>query len=203
MAPIKQTMSKEITRQTILNKGAMLVHSQGFVNTGIQDILDAAGVPKGSFYFYFKSKEDFGTALVDHFGAFISSIFNKHLKDTSRPPMERFSGLIDNYIQIFTNLQCTHGCPIGNLSLEMSDLSDPIRAKLLEVYIKMRSDIRDCLLEAREADEIDNTMDLESLAIFILNSWEGALLDMKLSKSITPLVIFKNIMTGFFTKNKN
>jgi TetR/AcrR family transcriptional regulator, transcriptional repressor for nem operon len=196
-------MAKEITRKTILDKGAMLVHSQGFMNTGIQEILEAAGVPKGSFYFYFKNKEDFGLALVEQYGTFIFSIFDKHLKDKSQTPMARFSGLIDTYIQIFTNLHFSHGCPIGNLSLEMSDLSEPIRAKLLEVYTIMRSDIRDCLLEAREAGEIVNTMDLDSLAVFILNSWEGALLDMKLSKSITPLVIFKDVMTNFFTKNDN
>jgi TetR/AcrR family transcriptional regulator, transcriptional repressor for nem operon len=196
-------MAKEITRKTILDKGAMLVHSQGFVNTGIQEILEAAGVPRGSFYFYFKNKEDFGLALVEQYGAFISSIFDKHLKDKSQTPMARFSGLIDTYIQIFTNLKFSHGCPIGNLSLEMSDLSEPIRAKLLEAYSKMRSDIRNCLHEAREAGEIHETGDLDSMAIFILNSWEGALLDMKLSKSITPLVIFKNIMTNFFIKNKD
>ncbi|OHD69585.1 MAG: hypothetical protein A2W19_00835 [Spirochaetes bacterium RBG_16_49_21] len=196
-------MTKENTRRTILNNGARLVHSKGFVNTGIQEILDASGVPKGSFYFYFKSKEDFGIALVDHFRDFISTMFEKHLMDKSRPPLDRLSGFIDNYIQIFKNFHFTHGCPIGNLSLEMSDLSEPIRTKLHHTYGAMRAMIRDCLAEAAEAGQIDKNWDVGDLAVFILNSWEGALLDMKLSKSITPLLIFKKIMSGFFMKNKS
>jgi TetR/AcrR family transcriptional regulator, transcriptional repressor for nem operon len=196
-------MSKQDTRQAILQNGAKIIHSKGFVNTGIQEILDAAGVPKGSFYFYFKSKEDFGIALVEHFHNFIYSLFEKHLKDKSHPPLERLSGLIDNYIQLYKNLHFTHGCPIGNLSLEMSDLSEPIRMKLHDTYGAMRSTIRDCLAEAVDLGQIDKNWDIEDLAVFILNSWEGALLDMKLSKSITPLIIYKKIMTDFFKKGKS
>ena len=85
----------------------------------------------------------------------------------------------------------------------MSDLSEPIRLKLHDTYNAMRSAIRDCLTEAVELGQIDKNWDVEELAVFILNSWEGALLDMKLSKSITPLIIFKKVMTGFFMKGKS
>jgi TetR/AcrR family transcriptional repressor of nem operon len=194
-------MSRQDTRQTILQNGAKIIHSKGFVNTGIKDILEASGVPKGSFYFYFKSKEDFGQALVDYYYTLISSIFEKHLHDRNLPPIDRFKGLIDNYCKIFKNLQFTSGCPIGNLSQEMSDLSEPIREKLQEAYSKMRSSIRDCLIEAKELGQIDARWNIDDLAVFVLNSWEGALMDMKLSKSIQPLMAFKNIIFNFIVKD--
>lgn len=193
-------MSRQDTRQLILQNGAKIIHSKGFGNTGIKDILDASGVPKGSFYFYFKSKEDFGQALVDYYYALISSIFEKHLHDRTLPPIERFKGLIDNYCRIYKGLQFTSGCPIGNLSQEMSDLSEPIRSKLQEAYSQMRTSIRDCLIEAKELGQIDSKWNIEELAAFVLNSWEGALMDMKLSKSIQPLITFKNIIFDYIMK---
>src|SRR5208337_4914285 len=70
-------MAKEATRQAIIQKGAKLIHSRGFVNTGIQEIITAAGVPKGSFYFYFKNKDDFGASVIDHFSDLVISWFEK------------------------------------------------------------------------------------------------------------------------------
>jgi TetR/AcrR family transcriptional repressor of nem operon len=187
-------MSKQDTRQIILQNGARIIHSKGFVNTGIKDILDAAGVPKGSFYFYFKSKEDFGQALVDYYYEMISSLFEKHLQNKTLPPIERFKSLIDNFCELYKNLNFTSGCPIGNLSQEMSDLSEPIRKKLQSAYSRMRSSISDCLMEAKELGHIDARWNIDDLAVFVLNSWEGALMDMKLSKSMQPLTAFKNII---------
>ena len=187
-------MAKQDTRHIILQNGAKIIHSKGFINTGLKDILEASGVPKGSFYFYFKSKEEFGQALVDYYYIMISSLFEKHLHDRTLPPIERFKGLIDNFCEIYKNLNFTSGCPIGNLSQEMSDLSEPIRKKLQDAYSKMRSSIRDCLIEAKESGQIDSRWNIDDLAVFVLNSWEGALMDMKLSKSMQPLNAFKNII---------
>jgi TetR/AcrR family transcriptional repressor of nem operon len=83
----------------------------------------------------------------------------------------------------------------------MSDLSEPIREKLQEAYSKMRSSIRDCLIEAKELGQIDARWNIDDLAVFVLNSWEGALMDMKLSKSIQPLMAFKNIIFNFIVKD--
>jgi TetR/AcrR family transcriptional repressor of nem operon len=61
---------KQDTKAHILDMGAQIVHQKGFNATGIQEVLNAAAVPKGSFYFYFKSKEEFGLQLIDHFSFF-------------------------------------------------------------------------------------------------------------------------------------
>ncbi|MBN1498485.1 MAG: TetR family transcriptional regulator C-terminal domain-containing protein [Spirochaetes bacterium] len=194
-------MSKEETRQLILKNGARLVHVKGFVNTGIQEILDASSVPKGSFYFYFKSKEDFGRALVDHYETFISAMFDKYLQDASRTPLERMRRFFEDSCKFYESNNFSSGCPIGNLSQEMSDISVPIREKLHETYLKMKSALQTCIEEARDQGEITGRMDPGMLATFMLNGWEGALIDMKLSKSITPLVIFTDMLFGYILKS--
>jgi TetR/AcrR family transcriptional regulator, transcriptional repressor for nem operon len=193
-------VSREDTRQLILNNGAKLVHARGFVNTGIQEILDASSVPKGSFYFYFKSKEDFGKALVDHYSRFISAMFDKYLSDTNRAPLARLQRFFEDSCKFYTSINFSSGCPIGNLSQEMSDLSEPLREKLIEAYSKMKSTIKACIEEARDQGQLDRNLDTGSLATFILNGWEGALIDMKLSKSVEPLVIFKDMIFGLIIK---
>ncbi len=64
---MRQHLAKISTRDKILEHAALIIHKKGFNNTGIQEILESAGVPKGSFYFYFRSKEDLGLALIDHY----------------------------------------------------------------------------------------------------------------------------------------
>jgi TetR/AcrR family transcriptional regulator, transcriptional repressor for nem operon len=193
-------MTREDTKQRILNNGAMLVHSKGFINTGIQEILDASSVPKGSFYFYFKSKEEFGQALVEHYSKFISALFEKYLDDTNRPPLERLQRFFDDSCKFYTSAKFSSGCPIGNLSQEMSDLSEPLREKLNEAYSKMKFAIHSCIAEAQNQGQIDRSLEAGNCATFILNGWEGALIDMKLSKSITPLVVFKDMLFNYFLK---
>jgi TetR/AcrR family transcriptional regulator, transcriptional repressor for nem operon len=193
-------VARENTRQLILNNGAKLVHARGFVNTGIKEILDAASVPKGSFYFYFKSKEDFGKSLVDHYTTFIAAMFGKYLKDTTSTPLERIRLFFEDSCKFYIRNNYSSGCPIGNLSQEMSDISEPLREKLKEAYSKMKSNFQSCIEEAQDRGQIEKSLNAADLATFILNGWEGALIDMKLSKSADPLVVFKNMLFDVIIK---
>lgn len=194
-------MTKKDTRQRILNYGAKLIHAKGFINTGIQEILSASSVPKGSFYFYFSSKEDFGQALIDHYATFISAMFDKYMKDPDRTPLVRIRRFFDDMCQFYQRNGYTGGCPIGNLSQEMSDQSEPLREKLKEAYTMMKSAIQACIAEAQESGQIGRDMNTFHLATFILNGWEGALMDMKLSKSVEPLNVFRDMIFKIIDKN--
>ena len=79
------------TRQHILDIGGRIIHHKGYAATGLQEILSAAGVPKGSFYFYFKSKEEFGLALVDHYRAWLAEETGPILRDETLPPLARLA----------------------------------------------------------------------------------------------------------------
>lgn len=186
-------MAKDDTRLAIIREGARLIHSKGYNNTGLSDILTSAGVPKGSFYFYFKSKDDFGLAVIDYFWAFIEAMGKRYLEG-SGTPLQRLERFIDAYEDIFEKMSLSCGCPIGNLMQEMSDLNESFREKVEDVYSRMTGAIGKCLQEAKEKGEIPADLDPAQAAQFILNSWEGAIMHMKLTKSKEPLKVFKRLV---------
>jgi len=187
-------MAKDSTRLSIIRNGARLVHSKGYNNTGLSDILQAAGVPKGSFYFYFKSKDDFGLAIIDHYWAFINHMGETYCSDGSIPPLERLAGFMDAYQKHFERMDLRGGCPIGNLMQEMSDLSEAFREKVGDVYSRMQDRISQLLKEAQNQGDLPSGIDPDRTAQFILNSWEGAIMHMKLIKSSEPLKVFRQMV---------
>jgi TetR/AcrR family transcriptional repressor of nem operon len=92
------------------------------------------------------------------------------------------------------------GCPIGNLMQEMSDLSEPFREKVGDIYARMHGHLAQILIEAKDLGELPAGMDPADTAQFILNSWEGAIMHMKLVKNIEPLIIFKSMVFDHILK---
>ncbi len=180
-------MVKQITKQKIIEIGAQIIHQKGYHHTGIQEILKAAGIPKGSFYFYFASKEDFGLQLIDYFNNRYLNTVRPIVSDTSLTPVQRLEKMFDWFINFFTTRQFTCGCPIGNLSQEMGDLSPTFRAKLNESFEVMVTVIRGLLAEGQEAGEVPADLDLSEAANFIVSGWHGALIRMKIVKGTQPL----------------
>jgi len=194
-------MARTPSRQTIIEEGARIVHARGFRAAGLKEILDAAGVPKGSFYFHFKSKEDFGLALVDHFQSLIESAGEKLLGDQGTPPLERLARFMDAYENMFEKMGFSRGCPIGNLMQEMSDVSEAFRERVARAYEGMHAAIQAVLDEAKGLGQVAGHLDTEETAWFILDSWEGAIMHMKLAKSTRPLricrrMVFERILAG-------
>ena len=180
---------QETTRDKILRTGAEVIHLKGFNHTGLQEILSVAKVPKGSFYNYFKSKEDFGLQVIDYFiGQFFH--FSKDiLEDTSIPPLERIRKMLDGFKDLFRSTEYTCGCPIGNLAQEMGDLSPAFRERLEDAMNAMVDAYAGILTEAQAVGEISTNLDAKETAHFIVSSWHGALIRMKIVKGLEPLDI--------------
>jgi len=195
-------MAQKVTREKIIQKGAELIYSQGFNATGLQQILKAAGVPKGSFYFYFESKEDFGLAVIDHFSATISDIFSICLNDRETPPMKRLVHLLDYFEDSFQKTGCSCGCPIGNLSLELADTNERLRLHLQSVIEKLVVKIESCLKEAQRDKSLPADLNTFDAAHFVFHGFEGAILNMKVAKNIEPFRIFRNCMFQYFNNIK-
>ena len=175
------------TRDRIIETGAGIIHHKGFNHTGIQEILNAASVPKGSFYNYFKSKEDFGLQLIDYFSEQFNRIAKKTLQDTSVSPLNRLYGFLTAFIEHFESQNYEGGCPIGNLAQEMGDLNPAFRQKLKEAIDMMAEAYTSVLAEAQEARKISKNLEVKEAAYFIVAGWHGAIIQMKLEKSIAPL----------------
>src|SRR5580704_12038005 len=117
-------MSKETTRTILLETGKLLFLARGYSNTGIEAVVQAAGVPKGSFYYYFGSKEEFGLQVLNRFADDVRANFERCLGNTSLRPMERFRCYFEEVCSRLEAEQCRHGCLVGNLSQEMAAQSE-------------------------------------------------------------------------------
>lgn len=195
-------MRKTSAKDDILLSGARLIHEKGYHNTGLQEILSAAGVPKGSFYFHFRSKEDFGLRVVDTYASFIRHMAEKCLRDAALPPLVRLEKLLDRYILHFQNMDLRYGCPIGNLMQEMSDLSEPFREKIGSIYDELCSLIRECLADAQQAGDLPGDIDAGEAAQFVFDSWEGAIMHMKLVRGSEPLVNCKKMLFSTLLRHR-
>ncbi len=189
-------MKKENTRRKILDAAAELIHRKGFYHTGIQEILEAAAVPKGSFYFYFKSKEDLGLALVDHFSESGAARARSCFEDDSMPPLDRLRSFFQSAYARLEAEGCQKGCPIGNLCQEMSDLSPVFRQKLESAMQCIALEVARLLRQAKDAGALSAHLEPEETAHFIVSSWQGALLTMKVEKSVEPLRRFERFIFG-------
>lgn len=187
-------MPKETTKNRILTEGARIIYEKGFNNTGIQEILEAAGVPKGSFYFYFKSKEAFGLNLVDFYLQFILSVAESFLGSPSPEPLDRLKGFFEHMRGALQEAGYRGGCPIGNLAQEMADQKEEFRIKVNQAFSRISGQIAQCLEGAKDLNQINPSLDPREAADFILNSWEGALLRMKTESSVQPLLLFENMI---------
>lgn len=187
---------KRDVKSEILKAGGELIHRQGFNRTGLKEILDAAGVPKGSFYFYFKSKEDFGLALIEHFQATMRAAAGPIFEDYLLSPLARLKKFFIQCRERFGTRGCEAGCPIGNLAQEMSDLSPPMREAVSRVFATLTAAIENLLAESIQRGELRGDLGNERTAAFIIDAWEGALLRMKVEKSVEPLKRFEEIVFG-------
>lgn len=191
---------KKDTKQEIIKAGAQIMHLKGYNNTGVKEILDKAGIPKGSFYNFFKSKEDFGLQVIDYFVGFFFEIFSQFLHDTSHPPLERIRLLLAWFMEFFKSADYTLGCPIGNFAQEMGDINPVFREKLKSCLDAMTQQFALILQEAQETGSLPSSLNVQEAARFMVSSWEGALVLMKVMKSTEPLethskYIFDYILT--------
>ena len=192
---------KKDTKAHILDVGAQIVHQKGFNATGIQEVLNAAEVPKGSFYFYFKSKEEFGLQLIDYFSNFLFSKMNELLNTENVAPLDKLRNYFEWFLAYFEQNSFTGGCPIGNLAQEMGDLNDSFREKLESVFDTMKTSITQCLEEAQQQSDLSPGLDVHNLSDFIVSSWQGALLQMKVKKNTASARNFERIVFDYLLKS--
>jgi TetR/AcrR family transcriptional repressor of nem operon len=187
------------TKEKILSAGARLVWQKGFNATGLQEILKEAGVPKGSFYFYFESKESFGLELIDVYISFFERELDGIMMDRTKEGIVRIKAFLDFFRIVLEKENYTGGCPLGNLALEMGDINEKFGDRIAQGFEEIESKILGCLNDAKKSGDVPKSVNAESAASFILNSWEGALVRVKVDKSLKPLdlledFIFKKIL---------
>lgn len=190
-------MTKKNAKLLLLEKGAEIVLQKGYNHTGIQEILKAAGIPKGSFYFYFTNKEDFGLQLIDYYARGIDMVMDNCFADKGISPVNRLKRFFETLIMHQKEKNFKGGCPIGNIAQEMGDINDSFGVAINSVFYRMRDKIGYCIKEAQGVGEMTDNFDPFEMADFIINSLEGALLRMKVVKSTEPLDLHCKIILEY------
>jgi TetR/AcrR family transcriptional repressor of nem operon len=183
-------MGTPTTREHLLEVGLERLRSTGYTATGVKEILDLANVPKGSFYHYFPSKEDFAVEVVQQYGAGERQRWERILGNRAVAPLDRLRQYFEELISVYGQRGAISGCLMGSLSLEVADHSPKLRSLLQAAFGQWQQAIAAVLREAVECGELSETTQPDMLADFLLNSYEGALLRMKAEKSDRPLEIF-------------
>lgn len=178
------------TKERILTVGIDLFSKKGYHNVGLKEILTKAEVPKGSFYYYFKSKEDFGIQVINKYSSIGLLDYKAFLEDKNLSPKNRIIQLHINKIEYYQGKECKEGCLMGNSSNELSDVTESFRLVIAQEFNLWQKALEECIIEAQDEGEINKNTESKMLASFILNSWEGALLRMKSEKNVAPLQDF-------------
>ena len=187
-------MKNNVTRDKLIDSGAQLISQQGYNATGINAVLKTCGVPKGSFYHYFSSKEDFGLAVIERFATTYDTSLEALLEDSDTPPLERLRRYFAAGRDHMHECDHTTGCLIGNLGQELSGQSDTFRDALNLVFQRWEQRFVRCLQIAQARGDIATYLAPEALASFILSGWEGAILRAKTLKSVEPMEHFEKIL---------
>ncbi len=188
-----ETMPRESLKEPILAAALKVLHQRGFNATGVQDITEAAGVPKGSFYNHFESKEALGIEALERYWQGASNSL-KVLEDKDVAPALRLKAYFHKLNVMARKFEYRPGCFIGNLGAEMSDQSPAFRKRLAVIFGVWSRAIESCVKEAQADGSMRRDLDARTIASFLLNSWEGAVLRSKVDRGPEPLEAFEKVV---------
>lgn len=172
------------TREHILDAASRLVHVRGFNNTSVDEILRESGVGKGNFYYYFKSKDELGFAILDRNLERLGTDLLEKSFNRDKDPWQQILDFLNSQVENARQRGCTGGCLLGNLAVEMSDIHEEFRRRLNKAFDKLRSRFEDTLAQARAQGTLRNDADVPRLAHYIVAGFEGAFMMGKLHKNV-------------------
>jgi TetR/AcrR family transcriptional repressor of nem operon len=178
----------------ILTKGLRVVHERGYGGASVRDIVQAAGVPQGSFTNHFVCKEAFGLEILDIYFAAATVVVGETLRNDALPPLQRLKMWIERNIARLNQDGMRNGCLFGNFTAEASGQSEAIRNRLIDIFGAVADSVAYCLRAAVAAGEVPADMDCDAIAGFIVSSLQGANLLAKAQRSPAPVERFRDIL---------
>ncbi|MHA4869347.1 TetR/AcrR family transcriptional regulator [Duganella sp. PWIR1] len=188
-------MGKANVKEQIVTTSLQLLHSKGFNATSVQDITDAAGVPKGSFYNHFTSKEALGLEVVQRYIDSVGQL-TAVLKDRSLAPLQRLQQYFARMIDGNAANEFNHGCLLGNFSTELSNQIPAVRSAMRDAFGGSTGVLAAVIAEGQQDGSIHAGAPAEELAGFVNDAWQGAVLRAKAEQSREPLDRFTRIVLG-------
>ena len=196
-------MARGKNKEQILVAGLNLIYSKGFNASGVKEITAESGVPKGSFYNYFTSKEDFVIQAIERYTEDTSAVLQKILIEGEGSHLTRLRSLFDTWSNPEFCEKNGYSCLTGNLSQEMANLNPNVREAIEKSFNQLQAYYTTCLEQAQKAGEIDSQSDPQQLAYFIYNAWQGSLVRAKAEGNIKPLTVFKDVVFNSLLFSRN
>jgi TetR/AcrR family transcriptional repressor of nem operon len=191
-------MPRPNTKEQLIVAGLNALLEKGFNGVGVQEITEQAGVPKGSFYNHFESKEALGAEILERYGS--NSTRRAVLLDKTVPPLQRlrthFETLNDNFIKS----KFERGCLLGNFSAELANQSPVIRESLATLFERWTKDLEVAIADAQSEGAVSSDRDAGDIAAFLLDAYEGTLLRARVQRDRAPFdrfmkLAFEQILT--------
>lgn len=182
----KQT-SRELTRGKLLDQGVALIMEYGYHGAGLQTILQSVGVPKGSFYNYFPSKEDFSAEVIQHYIAPFIAALDSQLERPDISARQALRNYFQALIEEAARQEFRGGCLLGNLMGEVGETSEKCRIALHAAVQCYRDKLAEALRRGQQEGNFRQDLTADTMADLLVNQWQGALLRMKIEQSIAPL----------------
>lgn len=191
----------KIKRRLLIREGYKLMRIKGYQATSIDEIVNNLKIPKGSFYYYFKNKEDYSLEVLEYYINIVLRRIEKTLTDPMISPKQRVIKLYSDYIDNYTN----HGGSVygnfaSNMQHDLGDKNQQITDTVANYFLEIKKLHINCLNQARRAGEIERSQDVEKIAKLIIYSWEGAVLRANITRNIKPLFIFRELIRDFILK---
>jgi len=183
---------RQATRARLIRAGLEAVLEGGWAATGVDKVLRSVDVPKGSFYYYFESKDDFGFALLESYQEFylkrLERCFGEAADEQPRPLAEQMAAFLKESTEGMKRFRWRRGCLVGALGQELGALHTTFRRRLESSLVQWESILATALERAKARGEIRASIDVDRMARSFWASWEGAVLRSRLSRSPDPLV---------------
>ena len=195
------TTATPTTKERILDAAEGIMLQKSFHSVGLNEILSAVKVPKGSFYHYFQSKEQFGVELLKHYVADASAYKRKCMLSTelSEDPAERLAAYFDLTIANLMGNSCQCSCLVAKLATEVASFSDDMRAVLAEGMREWRGFMEKLVLEGQEKGVFRKELSAQTTAMMMQDLWMGANQRMQVEKTVAPLRAAALFIRGYLS----
>jgi TetR/AcrR family transcriptional repressor of nem operon len=182
------------TREKIIDDCLALLWRKGVNGTSMSDIAERAAILKGSFYNYFKSKEEFVSAVLDSYAAKWETNVLAIFRARQLSARAKLKAYFERMKELAASMHYTQGSLVGNFAQELSGASEKFAEQAERIFRRMQASIAQALQEAQTQGALAKDEDPEMLAELILNSTEGAILRAKTARSTRPIEILEEFL---------
>jgi TetR/AcrR family transcriptional repressor of nem operon len=184
------------TRDRIVEAALYLFWLRGYTATGIAEILQRAKANSGSFYYFFKTKEELLLAVLELYIQTLMPVVVQPVLSELQDPVERVFGILEFYRKNLLATGCTYGCPIGRLALEIPEEQLRVHKRLADNFDGWTAAVQKCLEDAR--DRLPEELNLATLSKFVLTVMEGGVMQSRAHRAIEPFDASVEHLRGYF-----